>query len=161
VIPSVPVHGEWFRCVSLKRDPLSSEGARLAGGRLNVTDEPAIYLASTPTLAVAENLRLADLFGVQGFPPRLLVTVEVTLSRVVDLRSRRTRSALGIELKDLANDWRAESGASPSQLLGLQLSDSGFEGAVCPSVVEPKSANLVVFLRNVESLHSLHVVGGS
>jgi hypothetical protein len=73
MIPAVPIRSEWFRCVSFRRDPLSSEGARLVGGRLSIPGEPAIYLASTPTLAVAENLRLAGLFGVGRFPPRLLV----------------------------------------------------------------------------------------
>lgn len=159
MIPSVPVRSEWFRCVSLKRDPLSSEGARLVGGRLNMRGEPAIYLASTPTLAVAENLRLASLFGVERFPPRLLVTIEVTLSRVVDLRPERVRSILGIQMGDLADDWRDTSDASPLQLLGLRLADSEFEGAICPSAIELDSANLVVFVRNVNLEQSLHVVG--
>jgi RES domain-containing protein len=159
MIPCVPVRGEWFRCVSLKRDPLSSEGARLVGGRLNTVGEPAIYLASAPTLAVAENLKLASLFDVEAFPPRLLVTIEVTLTQVVDLRYERVRSILGITMGDLTCDWRSESGASPSQLLGLRLLDLKFEAAICPSAIEPDSANLVVFVRNVDPTQSLRIVG--
>jgi RES domain-containing protein len=160
MIPSVTVQGEWFRCVSLRRDPLSGEGARLAGGRLNLPGEPAIYLASAPTLAVAENLRLANLFGVERFPPRLLVTIEVTLSQVVDLRSQQARSTLGILMEDLTGDWRATSGPSPSQLLSVRLIESRYEAAICPSAIEPGSANLVVFTRNVDAEGSLHVVRG-
>ena len=122
--------------------------------------EPAIYLASTPTLAVAENLRLASLFGVERFPPRLLVTIEVTLSRVVDLRSAEVRSILAIDAGDLTGDWRATPDASPSQFLGLRLVDSEFEGALCPSAIELNSANLVVFVRNTDPSQSMHVVGG-
>ena len=129
------------------------------GGRLNVVGEPALYLASTPTLAVAESLQLASLFGIERFPPRLLVTVEVTLSHVADLRSEEVRSTLGATVGDLAHDWRATADASPSQLLGVRLIDSGIEGAVCPSTIEPDSANLVVFGRNVDLAAALHVVG--
>jgi RES domain-containing protein len=160
VLPSIPICGEWFRCVSLRRDPLSSEGARLTGGRLNVPGEPTIYLASTPTLAVAENLQLGSLFGVERFPPRLLVTIEVDLSRVVDLRSEPVRLSLGIAKEDLNGDWRSPLEASQSQLLGLSLADMEFEGALCPSAIEPGVVNLVVFVRNVDPAPALRIVGG-
>jgi RES domain-containing protein len=160
MIPSIAIRGEWFRCVGLRRNPLSSEGARLAGGRLNLPGEPAIYLASAPTLAVAENLRLANLFGLERFPPRLLVTIDVTLSRVLDLRSKPVLSSLGVAMVDLTSDWRATSGPSPSQLLSVQLIESQYEAAICPSAIEPGSANLVVFVRNVDPARSLHVVRG-
>jgi RES domain-containing protein len=159
MVPLPTIRNEWFRCVSLRRNPLSSEGARLAGGRFNLPGEPAIYLASSPTLAVAENLQLANLFDVQRFPPRLLVTIEVALSRVVDLRSEPVRANLGIPLADLIGDWRTTSEASPSQLLGLQLVDSRYEAVLYPSAIEPGSANLVVFVRNVDTARSLHIIG--
>lgn len=159
MIPAIPIRGEWFRCVSLRRDPLSFEGARLTGGRLNPVGEPALYLAGTPTLAVAENLQLAHLFGVGRFPPRLLVTVEITLSRVVDLRCEEVRLIAGIATEHLASDWRCDSGEVPSQLLGTRLVDEEYEGAIFPSAIEADAANLVVFVRNVDVGQALHLVG--
>ena len=159
MVPAIPISGEWFRCVSLRRDPLSFEGARLTGGRFSPVGEPALYLAGTSTLAVAENLRLANLYGVGRFPPRLLVTVEVTLSRIVDLRSEEVRRVAGIASEDLASEWRCVSGSSRSQLLGIQLIAEEYEGAIFPSAIEADAANLVVFARNVDLGRALHVVG--
>jgi hypothetical protein len=68
------------------------------------------------------------------------------------------RAMLGIPMEDLAGDWRAVSGPSPSQLLGARLVESQYEAAICPSAIEPNSANLVVFVRNVDSARALHVV---
>lgn len=98
------------------------------------------------------------MFGVQRFPPRLLVTIEVTLARVVDLRSELVHLALGIVIEDLVGDWRADETATPSQLLGHRLINSGFNGALCPSTIEQNSTNLVVFVDNVNSKQSLRLV---
>lgn len=57
--------------------------------------------------------------------------------------------------------WRENLDPTPSQLVGQRLMNQGCEGAVCPSTIEPHSANLVIFLRNVSLEHALHVVGGS
>jgi RES domain-containing protein len=124
-----------------------------------VVDEPVLYLAGTPTLAVAENLRLASLFGVQRFPPRLLVTVEVNLTRVVDLRVPHVRSEYGVSLPDLTAEWRDAGGSSPTQVLGSKLVAEGVEGAIYPSSVEPGTANLAVFVRNLTDPDAVRLVG--
>jgi len=158
-VPAIEIVGEWFRCVSLHRDPLSFEGARLMGGRLNSVGEPALYLAQTPTLAVAENLRLGSLFGIDRFPPRLLVTVEVTLKRVVDLREAATCALLGVSQHELSAEWRLATALSRTQRLGTQLGEMGFEGVLVPSTLEPTSANLAVLVRNIELADCVKVVG--
>lgn len=159
MIRTIEIRGEWFRCVSLRRDPLSSEGARLSGGRLNQPDEAALYMASSPTSAVAESLRLGSMFGVDRFPPRLLVTVEVELIRTVDLTSEETGRACGVSENDLLRSWRGDGGPSPSQLLGHRLAEDGIHAALCPSVIESGATNLVIFVRNVDLSRCLHVVG--
>ena len=159
MVPTVEIHGEWFRCVSLRRDPLSAEGSRLRGGRLNHRGEPALYLAGTPTLAVAENLRLGSMFGVDHFPPRLLVTIEVSLSRVVDLTLQTTRAACGIAETNLTDAWQPTAPATHLQRLAAKLIESGIEGILYPSAIEPSAANLAVFMRSVASSGSLRVVG--
>ncbi len=154
------VRGEWFRCVNLRRDPLSTEGARFFGGRLNCAGEPALYLASTPTLAVAKNLQLAGMFGVRRFLPRLLVTIEVTLRRVVDLRSDEVLAEFGLAADQLLGAWRGHGNApNPTQLIGRNLASMGYEGAILPSAIEPCSANLAIFVQNIDFAETVHIVG--
>ncbi len=160
-VPAITINGEWFRCVSANRDPLSTEGARLLGGRLNAVGERALYMAASPTLAVAENLQLASLYGVDRFPPRLLVTIEVTLSRVVDLVAPATLESLGLTPADILGDWKLDDSPSPGQLLGRRLCEYGIEGALYSSAIEPEAANLVVYMRNVNESRSLHVINNA
>jgi RES domain-containing protein len=160
VVSSIAISGEWFRCVSLRRDPLSEVGARLNGGRFNVRGEPALYLAGTPALAVAEHLRLGQLFGVVAFPPRLLVTVEVALPRVVDLTDPRTRSAMELDAEELSRDWTTALEGASTQLLGRELRGEGVSGVMFPSSLEPAKANLVVFRENLGRDGWVRVVGG-
>lgn len=129
------------------------------GGRLNLIGEAGLYLAGTPTLAVAESLRLANLYGVVRFAPRLLVTVEVALSRVIDLRVREVRKGLGLSADDLVADWRPATEPTRMQQAGHTLLESGVEAAIFPSAIEPDSVNIVVFARNVDAANSLRVVG--
>jgi RES domain-containing protein len=157
--PTVTLSGDWFRCVSLKRDPLSEEGARLNGGRFNVVGEPALYLASTPALAVAEHLSLGEMFGVVTFPPRLLVTVEVDIQSVVDLTDPQARTAVGVDSGALRCDWRGHSQSSRTQLLGRELRNAGVAGVRFPSSVDATKANLVVFRENVGPADLLRVLG--
>jgi RES domain-containing protein len=152
------VSGTWFRCVSLRRDPLSVVGSELTGGRFNDVGTGALYLAGTPAAAVAEHLRLGSMFGVVSFPPRMLVTVEVVLSNVFDLTAADVRAECGLSAADLAADWRVV--ATPAtQALGRSLRAAGVEAVVFASVVEPRVGNLVVFPENLQSASRLAVVG--
>lgn len=159
MVPMITLSGDWFRCVSLRRDPLSEDGAQLNGGRFNVVGEPALYLADTPALAVAEHLSLGEMFGVATFPPRLLVTVEIEIRQVVDLTDPQTRTAAGVDLMALRCDWRAHAGPSPTQLLGRELRSAGVAGVRFPSSVNASRTNLVVFRENVCDTDLLRVVG--
>ena len=159
MIPEFELSGEWFRCVSSHRDPLSSEGARRTGGRLNQIGEAGLYLAGTPTLAVAESLMLGNLYGVARFAPRLLVTVEVVISRVIDLRVEQVRAGLGLSAEDLVADWRPAARPTRMQRAGDVLLRLGVEAAIFPSVIELGSVNIVVFACNVDAAKSLRVVG--
>lgn len=118
-----------------------------------------MYLASTPTLAVAENLQLANLYGVRRFPPRLLVTVAVTLGNVIDLRANGALASRGLAERELLGEWRGDiADPTPSQTLGRSLAAGGFEGAILPSAIEPSSANLVVFVQNVDLSIAVQVI---
>jgi RES domain-containing protein len=150
--------GTWFRCVSIKRDPLSFAGSQAAGGRFNDVGAGALYLAGTPAVAVAEHLQLGGLYGVTSFPPRMLVTIEVTLSRVVDLTDARVRDRYGIGASELMSAWRDDR-SSPTQALGRRLQAIGTEAVMFPSSIATGAANLAVFTENLLPTSRIAVVG--
>ena len=147
----VEVRGSFSRCVSRKRDPLSTEGARLLGGRFNPIGCPALYLAGTPTLAVAESLQLSTIYGVVRFNPRLLVSVEVALARVLDLTAEENLARLGLSVEELHAEWRTALEPTIAQRIGQQTRDASVEGILFPSKVEPGVTNLCVFRENLLS----------
>jgi RES domain-containing protein len=49
-----PLEGTYYRCVVRRREPLSIVGSKAVGGRFNVKGRGALYLASTPELALRE-----------------------------------------------------------------------------------------------------------
>jgi RES domain-containing protein len=147
------------RCVSRKRDPLSTEGARLFGGRFNPVGTSALYLAGSPTLAVAEALQLAEMFSVVSFNPRLLISIDVELSEVLDLTSAKNVGLLGLTETDLLAEWRDSSTASATQHIGAQAQDSGVEAILFPSRIELGVSNLCVFRENLRATSRLIVEG--
>jgi RES domain-containing protein len=152
------IKGTWFRCVSLRRDPLSVVGSERSGGRFNDVGAGALYLAGTPSAAVAEHLRLGSLFGVTSFPPRMLVTVEVVLSNVVDLTTTGAHAMHGLKATDLNADWRGVED-SATQALARCLRADGVEAVLFASVVEPRIRNLAVFTENLRPTSRLAIVG--
>jgi len=82
-------------------DPLSGDGAKMHGGRFNPRGIPALYLASSPTLALAEYH--------QGFPhrpqPATLCAYEVDCADIIDLTDLDEQSRLQIGQDDLACPW--------------------------------------------------------
>jgi RES domain-containing protein len=155
---TVAARGTWFRCVALRRDPLSTVGSSLAGGRFNQAGIGALYLAATPAVAVAEHLRLGSLYGVAAFPPRMLVTIEIALTDVLDLTEADVRASRGIDLQDLITEWRAAD-APATQALGRSTRAVGVEGILFPSSIDPSVSNLVVFVENLRASSSVAVVG--
>lgn len=98
--PHVTYVGEAFRHMAARwDDPLSSEGARIRGGRFNPPDSfPVLYLCTTRPCTVAElrHLGRRQLIGVEGLLPRVLYRYEVSLDRMLDLTSAATLEHLGI-----------------------------------------------------------------
>lgn len=155
----IALEGVFSRCVSRKRDPLSMEGARLFGGRFNPEGSPALYLASTPTLAVAEALQLSSIFGVVRFNPRLLVSIDVSLTRVLDFTADQNLDRAGFTLAELQGDWRDSLEPTAAQRIGLQAREANVEAILFPSRIEPEATNLCVFRENLLSSSRLSVDG--
>ena len=100
--PRAAYVGEGFRQMAAEwDDPLSGEGARIHGGRFNPPNSfPVLYLCLTRACAVAElrNRGQQLAIGVEGLLPRVLYRYEISLDRVLDLTSERTRDHVGISM---------------------------------------------------------------
>lgn len=154
------VEAVYFRCTSRKREPLSTGGALRNCGRYNVIGCAALYLASSPNLAVSEHLHLGEIFEAKRFPPRLLVSVEVSLTLVLDLTDESTRERFGLTVADLAGPYSDDPDApSITQTIAVEARKSGIEAILAPSALVTTETNLVVFRDNVASPRAVRVVG--
>lgn len=155
-----PVEGIYFRCTSRKREPLDTTGALLNCGRYNVVGCAALYLASSPNLAVSEHLHLNEMFEIRQFPPRLLVSVRVNLARVLDLTDNAVLHQLGVSQNALSSPYSDDPDApSVTQLIAIQARRAGIEALIAPSALYPEHHNLVVFRDNLHSPAAVEVIG--
>ena len=135
--------GHAYRHVSVGRDPLSGEGARLVGGRWNPPGSfAALYLGADVATVVREFERLARKQGraVDEFLPRDMFTYELRLQHLIDLRVGEHAAAVGLTPADFADD-----DLSRCQLVGEAVHAAGFEGLIAPSATGTGEV-LAVFL---------------
>jgi RES domain-containing protein len=131
-----------FRHVSVGRQPLSGEGARIQGGRWNPPESfPTLYVGLTAEVAIAEFHRLALRAGrgAQDFLPRELHRVDVTLEDVLELADAPVLKNLGIEPSQLLGD-----DLRTSQALGDAAHYLGIEAVLSASAAGPGHA-LAIF----------------
>ncbi len=154
------IDGTFFRCTSRKREPLDTKGALLNCGRYNITGCAVLYLASSPNLAVTEHLHLSEIFEVREFPPRLLVSIRVHLTRVLDLTDKAILDHLNIDGGDLLAPY-SEDPDKPSitQTISIEARKNGIEAILAPSAIMSDQTNLVVFRDNVASPEAVTVIG--
>lgn len=129
--PRASYEGEGFRQVAPQYDPLSGEGARIAGGRFNPVDSfPALYLCITRACAVAELQRRGnrELIGVEGLLPRALYRYDIALESVLDLRHPRTLEHLGITTAQLVG-----ADLSITRQIGEAAHSTGIQAIRSPS----------------------------
>lgn len=93
------------------------------------------------------------------FNPRLLVSVEVPLSAVLDLTSAENLARLELAETDLYAGWRDRPSGSVTQRIGEQARASGVEAILFPSRIEHGVNNLCVFRDNVRAASRLVVDG--
>ena len=155
-----PLEGIYFRCTSRKREPLDTTGALLNCGRYNVVGCAALYLASSPNLAVSEHLHLKEMFDIRQFPPRLLVSVRVNLARVLDLTDDDVLRQLEVSQSTLLSPYSLDPDApTVTQLIAIQARKTGIEAIIAPSALCPEHHNLVVFRDNLHSPAAVEVIG--
>lgn len=84
--------------------PLAGDGAKIIGGRFNPIGVPALYLGATIETVIAE---LTHGFSYR-LQPLTVVSYEVDVDDVIDLRTITDHHAAGVALADMTCDWRYE-----------------------------------------------------
>jgi RES domain-containing protein len=114
-------------------DPLSGEGASIAGGRWNSRGRPAVYTADSLASAVLEVL--VHLEG--GLPAATYIAAELELPGDILLSKPGT--------EELQDGWDAVPYTSSSTAFGDRwLQDCATVGLVVPSVIVPVHPNVVL-----------------
>lgn len=141
---------------STKRDFLSTERTRERGGRYNFKNLfDALYLSYDPLTCLEESTHASTAagFDLAGRFPRVVASVEINLSRVLDLTNSSVRKRIGISKSILTKtDWETiqekYKRQAVTQKIGRLARDAGFEALITPSAV-CKGRNIVIFTDNV------------
>jgi RES domain-containing protein len=153
--------GEVFRAASPKYankdDVLTGAGSKTARGRWNPPDSfRTIYTSLDVETAVAEALAH---FRYYGFPvsaamPRVLVSFEAKLQRVLDLTDGGIRRLLGVsERRVLAEPWREEQKRGRealTQAIGRLAYCADIEALLIASAGRRGGVNLIPFPANLD-----------
>jgi RES domain-containing protein len=146
----VPVHGTWVRHTA---PGVPGSEPHAGGSRWLRPGRRGVYLADGEETAWAELYRaLAEnRRAPAGAMPRDLHRVAVSLERVADLRTERSRRTLGLpRLRPTQRQWPA------FQAITESLADEGAQGILYSSAARTRSLCLCVF---EAGLSRLNVVG--
>jgi len=164
-----PWKGAAYRVTTIEyanpKSILLGQGSFLYGGRWNAIGSfRAVYGSTEDTVAVVESRATAD-YAQVPWPfrtPRLLVAIELSLQRVLDLTSASVRETLAISLEELqAEDWRKvqeEQAESLTQAIGRAVFVNRGEGLLAPSARIPLGVNVVYFPQNHQTGSSVKVL---
>jgi RES domain-containing protein len=151
IIAPSEFHGYAYRIIDdeFRTDPLSGIGSVIKGGRYNAPGIfEALYSSDSRITALYE---IDALFGNDDVPhsPELMLTLDVRLSRVLDLADNALRDALGATLEELLAPYIQDqllSGEAPTQRLGrLAFRSKNFSALRVPSAARPAARNVVIF----------------
>lgn len=148
-----------FRHVSPGHEQIDDEalaGSRRVGGRFNPAGEfGAIYPSLDLETAVAELVRRADRTGVEldQLLPRILLTIDIRLQKVLDLADGEVRDNWGVTKEDLASDDHR-----PCRDVGRAARRAGYEAILFPSAARESGRNLAVFLDRLTPTSRLDIV---
>jgi RES domain-containing protein len=144
---------------------LTGTGSKRAGGRWNPPNSfRTVYSSLDPHTALDEVLAYFRHYKIpiESAMPRVTVSVEVRLQRVLDLTNGAIRSALRVsERRVLAAPWREEQKAGRealTQALERLASEWGWEGLLAPSAARSGGVNLMILPANMLQESSLEIV---
>ena len=157
---ATPFTGVLFRFIhpqfSSAADIVNGEGGLHAAGRWNLSGMRLSYTATEPETALAECLAHARYYNLplSTALPRVLVSLALKATHVLDLRNAQLRRVLHITLEDIiSTDWRREnrrSQESITQAWGAAFAAAGVEALVAPSAAKDGELNVVVFPGNLQ-----------
>lgn len=158
-----------FRNVAVKYSApdqaLSTVGSQIIGGRYNFIGAfGVLYLSCDLHICLEETThanRDGNLAAANALP-RVMVAIEVRLTKVLDLTDPLIQSALGITEQTLTGtDWERiqeeEQREAITQGIGRLAREIGFEAILVPSAVYP-GKNLNVFIDKLESSSRIFVM---
>jgi RES domain-containing protein len=156
----LPWAGVIYRSASVRYanrdDLLTGIGSKSAGARWNPPGSVAtVYTSLDIPTAVAEALAHHRYYGfaVETALPRVLVSIQARLQRVLELTDRRVSRTLRVPRGQLLDeDWRAcNSGGEEArtQAIGRLAWDAGWEGLLVPSAASTTGVNLIIFPGNL------------
>jgi RES domain-containing protein len=159
--PGISIKKSYYRMIGVKyfKNPVSALGSLLTGGRYNYIGEfEILYLAPNPQTALQETLKNINF----RFPPKSLITIDVDVKNILNLRSQKIISALGINIEKLFLPWRKvqdiDQEKAYTQILGQAIYDSQiFEGIQYPSAKVKGKYNLAIFTGRLMKESSLKV----
>jgi RES domain-containing protein len=153
--------GELYRSSSPryanKDDLLTGTGSKTAGPRWNPPNNfRTLYTSLDPYTAIAEALSHFVYFAlpIATAMPRVIVSLEARLGRVLNLNDRAVRRVLGISRRRLLDEpWREEQKLGRealTQVLGRLAFDADWEGLLVPSAARRGGINLIAFPANFD-----------
>jgi RES domain-containing protein len=156
-LPRIGFEGRVYRQLAPGYGPLSGEGARIHGGRWNPPDSfPVLYTAPDPATCLAELARAAALQGLRPVDllPRVLVSYEVQLTRVLDLTDAEVLAALDLRPEQLVSDDLRRT-----QAIGAAAMFVGFEALRAESAARRGALALPIFITGLLADSSVAPVG--
>jgi RES domain-containing protein len=165
------VEGYFYRTVNYRysRQPLSTRGAEITGGRYNFRPPqgeslPCLYCAERLVVALAlrditastekfYNLKTNN----APLPPHTIVSIWVKLERVLNLSSPAYCQAAGVNWQELNQPWEYNQdilriAAYPQRVGQLAYDREDIEGILFASTKVTNTLNLVIFPERVRSL---------
>ena len=137
---------------SNKNDILTGFGSRITGARWNPPRGfPTVYASLDPHTALDEVLAHFRHFSIpiESAMPRVMVSIRVRLTHVLDLTKGQTRSILRVSWRRMVNEpWREEQGAgreAVTQALGRLACELGWEALIVPSAARKEGVNLILY----------------
>jgi RES domain-containing protein len=159
--------GDLFRATAQdyanRRDLLTGEGARKAGGRYNARGAfRALYSSLNIETALGEALSYSRQQGIpdSALLPLTFVCMRVVGLRTLDLTSGKVRHALGISKERLLRPWRAEQHAgweALTQAIGRLAREAGVQAILYDSAQTVGGRNMVLFPDPIQP-HQLQLV---
>ena len=148
-IKGISLQRPFYRFMSMKyaKKPLSALGSSISGGRYNhIGTFEILYVAPDPQTSVEETITNPSFL----FPPKVMITIEVDLQRVLDFSDPEILASLDVDNMKLSLPWRKKQDIDQieayTQTIGRLVYESNIlEGLLYPSAKVPGRYNLAIF----------------